>query len=99
MRLGRSSQLPPGQAALYRDPSDGQPDIVVRAPDGSLAAHSAICTHAGCQVQYQQGTLICPCHGSTFSARTGAAEQGPASAPLPARKVVEGAGTIYALPS
>jgi hypothetical protein len=25
---------------------DGQPDIVVRHPDGSLSAFSAVCTHA-----------------------------------------------------
>jgi thiosulfate dehydrogenase (quinone) large subunit len=99
VRLGRGSQLPAGQAAVYRDPSDGQPDVVVRAPDGSLAAHSALCTHASCQVQYQQGTLYCPCHGSAFNPRTGSVEQGPANAPLPPRKVVEHAGVIYALPS
>ena len=99
VRLGRSNQLPAGQAALYRDPSGGSPDIVVRHSGGGLTAMSAICTHAGCEVQYQNGALFCPCHGSVFNASTGAVEQGPASTPLPLRKVVERRGSIYAVPS
>jgi thiosulfate dehydrogenase [quinone] large subunit len=97
--LGPASDLPAGQAAVYPDPADGQPDVVVRMTDGSLAAHSAICTHAGCQVSYGQDSLVCPCHGSVFNARTGAVDQGPAVDPLPARRVLERGGRIYAVPS
>jgi thiosulfate dehydrogenase [quinone] large subunit len=99
IRLGPSSRLPAGQAALYRDPQDGQADIVVRDASGGLTAMSAVCTHAGCDVEYQQGTLYCPCHGSVFNARTGAVEQGPAPTPLPLKHVVESGGSIYAVPS
>jgi Rieske Fe-S protein len=84
---------------LYTDPSDGGVDILVRQPDRSLTACSAICTHAGCRVQYAQGGLFCPCHGSLFDSRTGAVLQGPATQPLAVKKVVERAGTIYAVPS
>jgi thiosulfate dehydrogenase [quinone] large subunit len=99
VKLGPSSRLPAGQAAEYRDPGDGQPDIVVRETSGTLVAHSAVCTHAGCTVGYQGGQIVCPCHSSVFDARTGAVISGPATTPLPPRKVIERGGAIYALPA
>jgi thiosulfate dehydrogenase [quinone] large subunit len=97
--LGAAGQLPPGQAAYYHDPVNGAPDIVVRQGDGRLSAHSAICTHAGCTVDYSGGQLVCPCHGSVFDAATGAVLQGPAVTPLPARRVVEHGGQLFAVPT
>jgi thiosulfate dehydrogenase (quinone) large subunit len=99
VRLGPSSDVSPGSAAAYRDPSDGRPDVVVRDQSGKLTALSAVCTHAGCQVDYQGGQLVCPCHGSVFDARTGAVVQGPASQPLSLKRVVESGGEIWAVPS
>jgi thiosulfate dehydrogenase (quinone) large subunit len=99
VRLGASTQLPAGSGALYTDPTDGQADIVVRQPSGALSACSAICTHAGCRVEYTNGALFCPCHGSVFDSRTGAVRQGPATQPLAVKRVVERNGSIYALPS
>lgn len=97
VRLGASSALPAGHAATFRDPRDGSPDIVVRHADGSLAAFSAICTHAGCEVGYQESVLYCPCHGSEFDAGTGAVLRGPAVTPLARRRVVERRGSLYAV--
>ena len=97
VRLGDSKQLPAGSAALYQDPADGQADIVVRQPSGALTACSAICTHAGCRVEYSNGELYCPCHGSAFDSRTGAVKQGPATQPLAVKRVIERDGSIYAL--
>src|SRR5512133_2852815 len=71
VKLGRSNQLPAGQAAEYQDPSDGSPDILIRESDGGLKAFSAVCTHAGCTVGYQGGEIVCPCHGGVYSAQTG----------------------------
>ena len=99
VKLGPSSRLPAGQAAEYRDPGDGQPDIVIRETNGSLVAHSAVCTHAGCTVGYQGGQIVCPCHSSVFNARTGAVITGPATTPLPPRKVIEHGGSVYAVPA
>ena len=99
VRLGAASQLPVGQGATYRDPGDGEPDIVVRQANGTLVAHSAICTHAGCEVGYQGGQIVCPCHGSVFDAKTGAVITGPAVTGLSPRKVIQHAGAIYALPA
>ena len=97
--LGAASALSPGQAALYRDPGDGNADIVIRQPGGQLTAFSAICPHAGCQVSYGGGELYCPCHGSTFDPTSGAVRQGPAVTGLPTRRVLERGGRIYAEPA
>lgn len=103
VRLGPASRLAPGMAESYVDPATHTPDVVIRLADGSLSALSAVCTHAGCTVQYDAsgGTpqLVCPCHGSRFSASDGAVLQGPASEPLPMREVVEYAGSLYAVPT
>jgi len=39
--------------------------------------------------------LVCPCHGGTFNAATGAVLSGPPPAPLPAIPVHIVAGQIY----
>ncbi len=99
VRLGPAGKLPPGQGATYRDPADGSPDLVIRQPDGRLTAVSAVCTHAGCTVGYQGGQIVCPCHGATYDARTGAVTGGPAPRGLGPKRVVEHGGQIYAVPS
>jgi thiosulfate dehydrogenase [quinone] large subunit len=103
VRLGPVSRLPVGQAALYTDPVDHSPDIVLRRGQGTFSALSAVCTHAGCTVQYQSSPsgpqLVCPCHGSVFDAVTGAVIQGPAIQPLPRREVLDHGGTLYAVPT
>lgn len=99
VRLGDSRRLSSGKAALYSDPVDGSPDILIRHPDGSLTALSATCTHQGCQVGYQAGTIFCPCHGATYNARSGAVEGGPAPRGLARRHVLELDGGIYATPT
>ena len=97
VKLGPSSALQKDAAALYHDPADGSPDIVVRHADGSLAAFSALCTHAGCEVNFASGVLVCPCHGSEFSASSGAVLRGPAVTPLTTKRVLERRGSIYAV--
>jgi thiosulfate dehydrogenase [quinone] large subunit len=97
VRLGPANALNVDAAAVYRDPSDGSPDIVVRHRDGSLAAFSAVCTHAGCQVEFASGMLVCPCHGSEFDASTGAVIHGPAVTPLARKRVIQRRGSIYAV--
>ena len=99
VRIAASADLPAGAGTVYRDPADGRPDVLVRQPSGSLTACSAICTHAGCQVEYTEGALHCPCHGSVFDSATGAVRRGPATQPLSRKRVIERNGDIYALPS
>ncbi len=99
VKLGASSRLGSGQAATYPDPGDGSPDIVIRQSGGELTAFSAVCTHAGCSVGYEGGQIVCPCHGATYNAQTGAVEGGPAPQGLAPRRVIEQGGSIYAVPS
>jgi thiosulfate dehydrogenase [quinone] large subunit len=91
-----AADLAPGEALTYQAAS-GMQDILIRAEDGSYTAFSALCTHGGCEVAYRGGRLICPCHGGIFNAQTGAVEGGPPPTPLPARKVVERDGSVFAI--
>lgn len=99
VKLAPGNRLPKGQAATYADPSDGSPDILIRGSDGSLKAFSAVCTHAGCTVGYENGTIVCPCHGGEYNPETGEVIAGPPPAPLEPKKVVESGGQIYAIPT
>jgi cytochrome b6-f complex iron-sulfur subunit len=57
----------------------GDTVMVVRVSDTKVVALSAICTHAGCSMDYVAGQklLDCPCHGSQF-ATDGSVLRGPA---------------------
>jgi Rieske Fe-S protein len=53
---------------------------VVRTASG-FSSVSAICTHAGCVIEWAGTRFECPCHGSVFAA-DGIVQNGPASRPL-----------------
>jgi cytochrome b6-f complex iron-sulfur subunit len=57
--------------------------MVIRVSDTQVIAVSAICTHAGCAMDYSAGqqVLDCPCHGSRFST-DGKVVRGPAKRSL-----------------
>ena len=79
-----SSTLLKSQVGLLVQPKDGGDKImVVHSGDGSLFAVSAVCTHKGCDVNYDKklGHLLCPCHGSEFGL-DGQNIKGPAKRPL-----------------
>jgi Rieske Fe-S protein len=49
----------------------------------SVRAFSTTCTHAGCRIGKNLGTVLqCSCHGSQFDAGTGKPLKGPAIKPL-----------------
>lgn len=65
----------------------------------SFAAYSAICTHLGCTVGAKlnsDGLIACPCHGSLYNPREGAAVvRGPAARALPSLPIkLDPDGTI-----
>ncbi|WP_059010348.1 Rieske (2Fe-2S) protein [Streptomyces specialis] len=74
--------VPVGEAVAVKTPNGGDA-LLFRADETTVAAFSAICTHAGCTVQPDGGRLHCPCHDSVFDAATGERLEGPADAPLP----------------
>jgi glycine/D-amino acid oxidase-like deaminating enzyme/nitrite reductase/ring-hydroxylating ferredoxin subunit len=62
---------------------DGASAAVHRDDDGVLHAVSAVCTHMGCIVEWNDAerTWDCPCHGSRFDTE-GQVLHGPATQPL-----------------
>lgn len=74
-------KLEPGEGKIIG--IGGQRVACSRSEDGQLTAVSAICTHMGCVVHWNNGekTWDCPCHGSRFQA-TGEVLGGPAETPL-----------------
>jgi thiosulfate dehydrogenase [quinone] large subunit len=69
----------------------GDPGIVVRLSDGSYVAFDAVCTHAGCTVEWDapDKVLYCPCHGAAFDpANNAAVLGGPTNQPLASLPIV-----------
>jgi glycine/D-amino acid oxidase-like deaminating enzyme/nitrite reductase/ring-hydroxylating ferredoxin subunit len=81
---GPVRDLPPGGGTVVR--AAGGPCAVHRDDQGALHAVSAVCTHMGCLVAFNNAerTWECPCHGSRFGI-DGSVLQGPALLPLDRR--------------
>lgn len=64
-------------------------DVVITQPSaGQFKAFSATCTHQGCTLaDVSGGTINCGCHFSKFSATDGSVKNGPATQPLPEKKI------------
>lgn len=82
--LATTSEIPVGGGKVF-----AAKKVVVTQPEaGTFKAFSAVCTHQQCTVdKIANGTISCPCHGSTFSAKDGSVTGGPAPAPLPAESI------------
>lgn len=80
MRVARVDEIPlgKGRQVLF----DGEPVWVLRLKGGFVAL-SAICTHKGCIVAWDEKrmTIACPCHGGIFDAN-GNVLAGPPRRPL-----------------
>jgi glycine/D-amino acid oxidase-like deaminating enzyme/nitrite reductase/ring-hydroxylating ferredoxin subunit len=74
-------ELEPDEGRIVR--VEGERLAVSRDAEGALHAVSAVCTHLGCVVSWNdaEASWDCPCHGSRFAA-TGEVLQGPATTPL-----------------
>ena len=73
-----------GQALSFNFPEDVA-GLLFRTSSGELGAVNAVCTHAGCIVQWNAQSPAqafgCPCHGSVFTL-DGKVVRGPAEKPL-----------------
>ncbi len=69
--VGTTAELPVGKGKVVS--MGGKPAIVVNTAQG-LRAFSAVCTHLGCIVKWDEtkGYIWCPCHDGRFNAVTGA---------------------------
>jgi len=76
-----ASGLAPGEGEVFA--VNGEKVAVARDGDGDLHAVSAICSHKGCHVTWNdgEGSWDCPCHGSRFDV-DGSVLDTPANDPL-----------------
>lgn len=83
--------LRPGEGGVF---ATGEGKLAIcRDQNGALHSLSAVCTHLGCDVAWNQGeqTWDCPCHGSRFSPE-GKVMNGPAVTDLAWRPIPAPAG-------
>lgn len=73
--------MKPGEGRVIE--KDGKKAAVHRGKDGIYTVNSAVCTHLGCIVHWNNAeeTWDCPCHGSRFNT-LGEVIEGPAIDPL-----------------
>ncbi len=71
----------PGKAHFFQ--YRGKPAVALQPTPGNFVALSAVCTHLGCVVAWQEqaGEFLCPCHGGRFSS-DGLVLGGPPPKPL-----------------
>lgn len=91
---GTTTELPVGKGKTVN--VAGKPALVINTPQG-LRAFSAVCTHLGCIVKWDEtkGYIWCPCHDGRFNPVTGAVISGPPPAPLQALPVQQEGDKIY----
>lgn len=90
--VAQTSDIPVGGGIILDEPA-----VVVTQPaEGDFKAFTAICPHQGCLVsEVTDNEIICPCHGSKFSASDGSVLAGPAQVGLePAGVAVEGGSVV-----
>lgn len=83
--VAKVSQLGTGRAIAFNDPISGDPGVLVKLADGKIVAFDAVCTHAGCTVEWDPSydLLVCPCHGAAFDpAHDAQVVAGPTNTPL-----------------
>jgi cytochrome b6-f complex iron-sulfur subunit len=83
--VGSTADLPVGKGSVYS--VQNRPVIVIHIPDGYRAL-SAVCTHLGCIVYWDESRHIiaCPCHEGYFNIN-GSVISGPPPRPLPVYRV------------
>lgn len=99
----KSSAIKINQPVLFKgkNADGGSIEVILSRTKSGLIALNGTCTHQGCAVGLRKTKLLCPCHGSVFSALTGTPVMGPNGTskntikPLARYKVTEKSGKIY----
>ena len=96
--IGSVSVLDQQRSILFRYPTEKDPCIAVRTPEGKLVAYSQVCTHLSCAVVYNKrdNKLLCPCHNGSFNVIEGAPIGGPPTRRLPRILVEERGDQLFA---
>lgn len=94
LKVVTEAQLANNSAVMFK--YGNKPGILIRKPDGSLAAFSAVCTHLSCTVQFKPDEEIiwCACHNGRYDL-TGRNIAGPPPRPLTPFDVNVLNGEIY----
>lgn len=95
VEIGKSPDFPTGQGKVV--PVNDKPVIVVNTEQEGAKAFSAICTHLGCIVEWDDSRqiILCPCHDGRFSPLNGSVISGPPPSPLPELPLTVEGDTIY----
>ncbi len=95
VQIGTNLDFPVGQGKVI--PVNDKPVIVVNTAQGGLKAFSAICTHLGCIVEWDEPRqfILCPCHDGRFNAVNGAIISGPQPSPLPELALTVEGDAVY----
>jgi cytochrome b6-f complex iron-sulfur subunit len=98
VQVGKTADFAAGQGKVV--PVSDKPVIVVNTAQGGLKAFSAICTHLGCIVQWDDSRkfIFCPCHDGRFNPVTGAVISGPPPAPLAQIELTVEGDAVYVSP-
>ncbi len=89
-QIAQVSAVPKNSAVSFTIPSSGDAGVLVHLNNGQFVAYDALCTHAGCQVNYDPPSqlLQCPCHGAAFDpAKNAEVVSPPAPTPLAPVKI------------
>ena len=96
--IGAASTLEQTGSLLFRYPTDQDPCIAVRTPEGKLVAYSQVCTHLSCAVVYDkaENALLCPCHRGVFNIDRGTPTAGPPTRPLARVRIEQRGDRLFA---
>ncbi|MFQ5664014.1 MAG: ubiquinol-cytochrome c reductase iron-sulfur subunit [Terriglobia bacterium] len=77
----RVGELSPNAGKIFR--FGNHPGLLIRLPDGTYRAFTAVCTHLSCTVQYRsrQHDIWCACHNGVYDLH-GRNVSGPPPRPL-----------------
>lgn len=80
--LKDAQKLAPGSALMFKFGS--KPSMLIHHDDGTWTALTAVCTHLGCTVHYEEDKkrIHCACHGGVYDPKTGGNVSGPPPKPL-----------------
>ena len=96
--VGTTGDIPPGSGKVV---AMGSSPVMVTNTDSGVKAFSAVCTHLGCIVGYDDTIkqIVCPCHDGHFNPTSGAVLSGPPPQPLPPVTVTVEKDQIYLVQS
>jgi Rieske Fe-S protein len=85
-RTSSYEELSTGQGAVIED----RKIAAYKDHKGELHTYSAVCTHLGCIVTWNNSekSFDCPCHGSRFSANSGDVINAPANSGIESKETI-----------